>query len=325
MRRRDLIAYAAGAAAWPFAAGAQPLAKRRLIATLTIGSAASGGVLFDTFRRALGNLGYGDDKVAIESRWADGHADRLPALAAALVRLSPDVIVAAQSGSAVTMQRATTTIPIVFAVSDDPVAIGLVASLAHPGGNITGMSFVQLDTVGKQLQLLTAMAPGARRVAVLTNPGNPGHGPVVRTVQQAAASLPIELIVVKASNPTEIDPAFTTMGHEHVDAVLLLGGPLVFFQRSRIIALAASHRLPALYHDHIIVEEGGLMSYGPDLDDNYRGAASLVAKILNGAKPADLPVAEPTKFYLYVNRKTAAALGLTLPPLLEAQADRVVE
>jgi putative ABC transport system substrate-binding protein len=310
---------------WPLVARAQQPKKRRLIGTLTVGSQATFGPLFDPFHQALEALGYGDDKIAIESRWAGGHADRLAGLAAELVRLSPDVILASQSVSAKALKQATATIPIVFAVSDDPIGTGLAASFAHPGGNVTGLSFAGEETVGKELQLLKAVVPGARRVAVLVNSNNNATPLVMRALRRAAATLRTEVVAVDAGTPEEIAPAFATMAGEHADALLVLGDGLFTTERKVIIALAASHRLPAIYHDHIFVEEGGLMSYGGDFSDNYRGAARLVAKILNGAKPADLPVEQPTKFYLYINRKTADTLGLAIPPLLETQADRIIE
>jgi putative ABC transport system substrate-binding protein len=326
VRRREALALLGGAAAlWPLAGAAQRPAKRRLIATLTIGSQAPFEAFFEPFRQTLGALGYGDDKIAIESRLADGHADRLPGLAAELVRLSPDVILASQSASATVLQQATATIPIVFAVSDDPIGAGLAASLARPGGNITGMSFAGVETAGKELQLLKEMAPAAHRIAVLVNPNN-GLAPLIlQALQQAAATLQTEVVAVEAGAPGRIAPAFAKIGGEHADALLVLGDGMFNGERKQIIALAASHRLPAIYHDHIYVEDGGLISYGGDLGDNYRGAARLVAKILNGAKPADLPIEQPTRFYLFINRKTAETLGLAIPSLLLTQADKIIE
>ena len=324
MRRRDLMAIVAGTALLGLdAAGAQER-KRRLIATLTLGSQVSVGLLFETFRRALAEQGQGADKVAIESRWADGEPGRLPVLAAELVRLAPDVILAGQSQSAKALKQATGTIPIVFAVSDDPVGTGLVASLAHPGGNLTGLSFAQEDTLGRELQLLKSMAPDARRIGVLANPHNPTAAIMLRVLRQAAAALAAEAVPVEASSPAEIEQAFAALADARADALLVFGDGLFTSERKRLIALAAKHHLPAIYHDHIYVEDGGLMSYGGDFADNYRGAAVLVDKILRGAKPADLPVEEPTKYYLFINRRTADALGLTVPPLLIAQADKVI-
>ena len=325
MRRRELIAIVTAAAFRPLAVAAQLPAKRRLIGTLTVGSQALYGPLFEPFRQALGALGYGEDKIEIVSRWADGHADRLSGLAAELVRLSPDVILASQTVSAKALKQATATIPIVFAVSDDPISSGLVASFAHPSGNVTGFSFAGEETVGKELQLLEAMVPSARRVAVLANPDNNATPAVIRALERAAATLKTDAFTVEARTPDGIAPAFAKIADKHADALLVLGDGLFTTERRQLIALAARHRLPAIYHDHLFVEEGGLMSYGGDFGDNYRGAAALVDKILNGAKPADLPVQQPIKFYLYINRKTADALGLAIPPLIEAQADKIIE
>lgn len=325
MRRRDLIAIVAGTAfLGPHAAGAQER-KRRLVATLTVGSQVSVGLLFETFRRALAERGQDADKVAIESRWADGQPSRLPALAAELVRLAPDVIVAGQSQSAKALKQATGTIPIVFAVSDDPVGTGLVASLAHPGGNLTGLSFAQEDSLGHELQLLKLIAPDARRIGVLANPHSPTAAIMLRILRQAAAALAAEVVPAEASSPAEIEPAFAALADARADALLVFGDGLFTSERKRLIAQAAKRHLPAVYHDHIYVEDGGLMSYGGDFADNYRGAAVLVDKILRGAKPADLPVEEPAKFYLFINLRTADALGLTVPPLLIAQADKIIE
>jgi ABC-type uncharacterized transport system substrate-binding protein len=322
MRRRHLIANFLGAAAyWPLAAAAQQSSRRRLIATLNIGSEASTGYFVKTFRQALGALGYADEELAIESRWADGYADRLRGLAAELVLL----LVAGQSTSALAAEKITQTIPIVFAVSDDPVGIGLVSSLAHPGGNVTGVSFAQEDTVEKQLQLLKMMVPGAHRVAILGRPSNPATPRLMNLLRAAGRELQVEIVEVQASAPERIDPALATARDEHADAIVVLGDGLFTSVRERIVTLAANYHLPAIYHDHIFVESGGLLSYGGDFIDNYRRAAVLIDKILKGAHPADLPVEQPTKFYLHINVKTAKALGLPVPPLLLLQADQLVE
>lgn len=324
MRRRDLLALAGGAVALGPLVSAAGSTNRRLIGTLTLGSRASVGWMFDTLRQALAARGYSDNKIAIESRWADGNADRLPGLAAELVQLSPDVIVAGQPASAWALKRVTTTIPIVLGVSDNPVAQGLVESLAHPGGNVTGLSFEQEDTVGRELQLLKTIAPSARRVAILVNPNNPTHFTVLPHLRQPAASLQTEILVIKAGSPAEMEPAFSAMRSQRADALLVLGDGLFTTERKRLIALAANHLLPAIYHDHIFVEDGGLMSFGGDFADNYRRAAVFVDKLLKGAKPADLPIEQPTKFYLYINKKTAEVLGLSIPQSLLAQADKLM-
>jgi putative tryptophan/tyrosine transport system substrate-binding protein len=323
VRRRDLILGLAGLAATAVRSSAQQKARRRLIAILDVGSLPFAGASLETFRQALRALGFGDDDIAIESRWADGHADRLPGLAAELVHLAPEVIVVPGSAARAAMQATAT--PIVMPVCDDPVGAGLVASLARPGGNVTGLSFAQEDTVGKELQLLKTLVPGAERIAVLVNPHNIAHGGSVRALKRSAGTLRTELVLVEAGGTDEIDRAFASLKRERADALLVLGDGLFTSERNRIIALAASHSLPAIYHDHIFVEGGGLISYGGDLGDNWRRAATFVDKILKGAKPADLPIEQPTRFYLYLNAKTAKALGLAVPPLLLAQADEVIE
>jgi putative ABC transport system substrate-binding protein len=324
VRRRDLVIGLIGAGALrPLAGFAQE--RKRLVGFLGQGSEATGAAVSTAFREALVGLGWRPDKLVIEMRWADGYSDRLPELAAELLRMSPDVLLASSGTVAQAMKEQTTTVPIVVAVTDDPVGTGLVASLAHPGGNVTGMSFAQDETIGRELQLLKTMAPGPRRVAVLGNPTSPVANLAIRRLRQAAASLQTEIIVAMASAPPDIDPAFASLKREGVEALIVLGDGLFTVERKRLIALAARDRLPAIYHDHIFVEEGGLMSYGGDFADNYRGAGAMVDKILRGAKPADLPVQEPTRFYLYINRKTAETLGLTIPPLLEIQADKIIE
>ena len=325
MRRRDLLAVIGGASLLAPRSGGAAERGRRLVGTLTLGSRASVGPLFETFYRALAERGQDADKIAIESRWADGQSSRLPSLGAELVRLAPDVLLAGQSQSAKALQLATATIPIVFAVSDDPVGTGLVATLARPGGNLTGLSFAQEDTLGRELQLLKTMVPAARRIGVLANSRNPTAALMLRIMKQAAAALAVEAVPAEISTPEEIQHAVEAIANAGAEALLVFGDGLFTSERKRVIALAEKHRLPAIYHDHIFVEDGGLMSYGGDFADNYRGAAVLVDKILRGAKPADLPVQEPNKFYLYINRKTAVSLGLTVLPLLEAQADRIIE
>jgi putative ABC transport system substrate-binding protein len=325
MRRRDFLSGLTSAAALRPLATAAQAGKRPLIATLSEGALPAVAPLFAAFRQALVDLGYDDRKIRIESRWADGHPDRLSGLARELIRLSPDVMVALSGPAARALKDATGSLPIVMAISDNPVGTGLVASLAHPGGNVTGLSFAQEDTVGRELQLLKTLAPTARRVAVFANPKNPSHGLSERLLRQAAASLRTELIAAEIAAPAEIGPAFAKMKTENADAMLVLGDGLFTTERNQIIALAAANHLPAIYHDHIFVEAGGLMSYGGDIGDNYRRAAVFVDKILRGTKPADLPIEEPTKLYLYVNRRTAAALHLTIPPLLLAQADKVID
>lgn len=324
MRRRDLIAsLAAVAALRPLPGRTQ--GRKRVVGFLSQGSEGATATLTAAFRDTLASLNWGPDKLVIENRWADGYPDRMPGLAAELARLSPDVLLGSSDSVAFVLRARTASIPIVFALGDDPVGTGLVASLAHPGGNVTGLSFAGEETAGRELQLLKTMVPGARRVGVLANPKSKSAAPIIAALQHAAASLQTEIVVAKASAPPDIDPAFAALKQEGADGLIVLGDGLFTVERKHLVALAARDRLPAIYHDHIDVEDGGLMSYGGDFADNYRGAAVMVDKILRGARPADLPVQEPAKFYLYINRKTAEALGLAIPSLLEIQADRIIE
>ena len=321
-RRRVLAA--AGASLLPRLASSQSV-KRRRIATLGQWSRAGGAVTWEAFWQGLRALGYADQELAIESRWADGHVERLPELAAELVRLAPEVIVTGSVPAALAAKRATATIPIVVTLMNDPVGNGLVASLAHPGGNVTGLSSMQEDTVAKEVQLLKTAVPSAQRIAVLFDPANPTHAGVLNTVREAVQTLRTELLSIEARAPNEIDGAFSAMAREHADALVVLGGPLAMNQKSRIVELAASYKLPAIYYERELVLVGGLMSYGTDLRDVNKRAATYVDKILKGARPADLPVEQPTKFELVVNLKTAQALGLTIPPSILDLADEVIE
>jgi len=241
------------------------------------------------------------------------------------VRLKVDVIVTAAPAATEAAKRATSTIPIVFGVSGDPIASGLVASLARPGGNITGLASIAPEVVGKQLELLKEVAPKISRVAILQNPSNPGHPVVVRQAEAAARALGVQLHVAQARTPSELDGAFARMRGERMDGVLVVRDALVLAQRTQIAALAAKSRLPAVYGFRENAEAGGLMAYGANVPLMYRRAATYVDKILKGAKPADLPVEQPTKFELVINLKTAKALGLTIPPSLLQRADEVIQ
>ena len=319
---RRLVLTAAGMALLRRVARAQPVPRHR-IATLSEGSRA--GSAWAGFWQGLRALGYDDQELAIESRWADGHQERLPELAVELVRLAPEVIIVGSGSAALAVKQATSTIPIVVTALSDPIGVGLVASLAHPGGNVTGLSTMQEDIAGKLLELLKTVVPGAERIAVLIDPGNPSHAGLLRTVEQAAQTLRTEVLPIEARAADQIDGAFSAMAREHADALVAFGGPLLMYQRSRIAELAASHKLPAIYYGRELAMAGGLMSYGADLKDMNRRAAIYVDKILKGAKPADLPVEQPTKFELVINLKTAKELGLTIPPSILARADEVIE
>jgi ABC-type uncharacterized transport system substrate-binding protein len=264
----------------------------------------------------------------IEYRDAEGKPERLSALAAELVALKVDVIVAAGAPHALAVKQTTRTIPIVFAVAADPVTDGLVTSLARPGGNVTGLSSFGPELVGKRLELLRQAVPGVSRVAVLWQPGGSGERTdkdMLKRAEVAARALGVRLQFVEARGPADIDRAFSDMTRERADALIVLGSPMFFAERRRLVDLAAKHRLPALYSARDSVDAGGLMSYGQNFADLFRRAATYVDKILKGAKPADLPVEQPTKFELVINLRTAKALGLTIPPSLLARADQVIE
>ena len=280
----------------------------------------------EAFRQGLSELGYVEGQtIAIEYRFAEGRPERLPALAADLVRLKVDVIVTGAPPAPEAAKQATSTIPIVFAVSGDPVAAGLVASLARPGGNITGLANLAQEVVGKQLELLKEVAPKVSRVAVLQNPSNHVHPFVLRQAEGAARALGLQLQILEARTPAEIDAAFAAMRSQRAGGVLVLRDGLFLAQRTQIAALAAKSRLPAVYGLREHAEAGGLMAYGANVLLMYRRAATYVDKILKGAKPADLPVEQPTKFELVVNLKTARGLGLTIPQSILVRADRVIQ
>ncbi len=322
---RRLVLAAAGTLLLPRAAAAQA-AQRRRIAYLASPSRAAAEPFLGAFRQGLRALGYGDEDTAIEIRYADGQVERLPGLAAELVHLAPEVIVATSVAAVQAAKQATSTIPIVMAVPSDPVGFGFVASLAHPGGNITGLSGnVSNEIAGKWLQLLKTAIPGAERIAILVNPGDPAHAPYLQVARQAARTLRVELLSVEAGSPDDIDGAFAIVTRERAEALVVLSDAMFFSEMSRIVELAASHKLPAIYGLREFAAIGGLMSYGLDVKDNFRRAATYVDKILRGAKPADLPVEQPTRFQLVVNLKTALALGLTIPPVILAGADEVIE
>jgi ABC-type uncharacterized transport system substrate-binding protein len=282
----------------------------------------------DAFRQRLRELGWVEGQnIVIDYRYAEGRVDRLPDLAAELVRLKVDLIVASAGTQAATAAKnATETIPIVMIYVRDPVGTGLIASLARPGGNVTGVSgSAGLELFAKQLELLKETVPKIRRVAILSNPDNAYHQLAIREVNVAARSLGVQLQLLEARGPNEFDGAFAAMAKERVGALLVLSDAIFGSHRTRLADLAARSRLPAAFGVRDDVEAGGLMSYGPSILDSYRQAATYVDRILRGAKPADLPVERPTKFELVINLKTAKALGLTLPPSLLQRADQIIE
>jgi putative ABC transport system substrate-binding protein len=264
--------------------------------------------------------------VAIEYRWAENQMDRLPSLAAELVHRKVAVIVATGGhASAVAAKAATTEIPIVFVAGDDPVRLGLVASLARPGGNLTGVNFFAEELATKRLELLHELLPAAARVAVLVNPTSPDFGSTIRNVEAAARTIGLQIQVLNASSSREINEAFATFVQERPDALLTGTGPPFTGRRAQLVQLAAFHRIPAIYAGRQNAEIGGLMSYGASLTDTYRQLGVYTGRILKGAKPADLPVVQSSKFELVINAETARMLGVTIPPSLLARADEVIE
>jgi putative ABC transport system substrate-binding protein len=271
-------------------------------------------------------LGYVEGQnILVEGRFYGDHTERLPALAAELVRLKVDVIVAGAAPAPEAAQRATSTIPIVMAVHTDPVGSGLVASLAKPGKNVTGVATLGPELAGKRLQLLKEAIPGISRVAVLSNPTDTTQVLLLRETQVAARSLNVHLQVLKARAPSDFAGAFSAMTKERAGGVIIITSSMFYDQRTRITELAARSRLPAIYSVKDYAEAGGLMAYGVNLGESFRRAATYVDKILKGARPADLPVEQPTKFDLVINLKTAKALGLTIPPSLLLRADEVIQ
>jgi putative ABC transport system substrate-binding protein len=283
----------------------------------------------EAFRQGLRDLGYVEGRnVVIEDRDAEGKFERLPALAAELVALKVDIIVAPNTAAALAAQQATKTIPIVFAVAADPVTSGLVTSLARPGGNVTGSSILAPELVGKRLELLTQAVPGVSRVAVLWQPGGAGEGTekdMLKGAEVAASALGVRLQFVEARGPADVDRAFSEMTRARAGALTVLPSAMFGSQRRRLVDLAAKNRLPAVYTSREFVDAGGLMAFGPNQADLYRGAATYVDKILKGAKPGDLPVEQPTTFELVINLKAAKAVGLTIPQSVLTRANHIVE
>jgi putative ABC transport system substrate-binding protein len=325
VRRREFIAGLAGAAAWPLAARAQQPALP-VVGFLGTGLADASADRVRAFRKGLGETGYVEGQnVTVEYHWLEGQFDRLPALAADLVRRRVAVI-AATGVAAFAAKAATTTIPIVFAFGEDPVKHGLVASLARPGGNATGINFFNAEVVAKWLGLLHELVPKAVRVAVLVNPTNAaGAETTSRDVQEAARAIGLPVQILNASTSREIDAAFAAVARERLDALFVASDGFFASRRVQFATLATRDRIPAVYADREIVVAGGLMSYGTDLADRYRQVGVYAGNILKGAKPADLPVVQSTKFEFVINLQTARALGIDVPPTLLAQADEVIE
>jgi putative ABC transport system substrate-binding protein len=310
-----------------FAAEAQPAAKVYRVGLLgEKASDASEARLWQAFRLELGKRGWIEGKnILIESRFVEGNSARLPELVGDLVRLRVDLIVTRGSYMVQGAKAQTSSIPIVFTMHADPVRTGHVESLARPGGNITGLTIMMTDLFVKGLEMLISIVPKAKRIAVLLNPDTPSHTPTLKALEEAARPLQLQLQPVAARTGADFESAFAAMARAHVQAVLVLGfGPYVA-AKQRMAELALRHRLPTFFTFRDHVEAGGLMSFSPDLGDLARRGAIYVDKILRGAKPADLPVEQPTKFELVINAKTAKALGLTIPPSLLLQADQIIE
>ncbi len=320
-RRGFISSLGLGLLATPLAAEAQQAGKVYRVGVLSSGPSSRSGLL----RQGLRDLGYVEGlNLAVEWRSAEGRSERFDDLAAELVRLKVDVIVAPLPAAVFAAKRATTIIPIVMVNTPDPVQLGLVASLAHPGANITGLTSLSADFSIKQLELLKEAVPRVSRVAVLWNSSNPWHPRALKDMEGAARSLGVQLQILQVHDPEEFDKAFAAMTRERSGAVLVLADPMTFFYRTRLADLAAKHRLPAIYGLREHTDAGGFMSYWADSADLYRRTASFVDKILRGAKPTDLPVEQPTKFELVINLKTAKALGLTIPQSLLVRADEVI-
>jgi len=326
VRRRDLVLLAGGAAlAWSPAAHTQQKAMP-VIAYLGVNPPDPFVPFANAFRQGLSETGYVDGQnVAIEYRWAEGHYDRLPGLAAELVRRNVDLIAAGSLPAAQAAKSATRTIPIVLVSGGDPVALGLIASLARPGGNLTGVSVMSTELSPKRLELLSELAPLVRVVVLLVNPNNANTEGNIGELEEAARAKGMQLPVLKASTEDEIAAAFSSLVPLHADALLVVNDPFFISRRNKIVALASQHTVPAIYGFREFVEAGGLISYGTSLVGIWRQLGAYAGRILNGAKPADLPVQQPTKFELVINLKTAAALGLTVPQALLARADEVIE
>src|SRR5215472_3778355 len=323
--RRALISLVVGAATWPLAVHAQQKAMP-VIGFLGISSPAFYETRLDAFRQGLSDTGRVEGQnLTIEYRWAEGHYDRLPALAAELVGRKDDAIVAAASPAALAAKRATLTIPIVFVAVGDPVAAGLAASLARPGGNITGISTMSVELIPKRLELLCELVPQAKVIALLVNPNNSYTERIIAGSQEAAHARDVALQILKAGIETEIDSAFASLNQLGVGALLVGADPFFANRREQLVALAASHAVPAISESREFAEAGGLISYGPSIIDTYRQAGMYLGRILKGDRPADLPVQQPSRFELIVNLKTAQSFGLTVPPSILARADEVVE
>jgi ABC-type uncharacterized transport system substrate-binding protein len=322
VKRREFIGLVGGAVAWPLTASAQQQGKIVTIGILAIEPWPP----IDTFRRALHDLGYIEGKnVSFEYRYAKGDDQRLPELANDLVGLNVDVILTWGTDAALAAKQATTTIPIVMGTIGDPLGIGIVTNLAHPGGNVTGFSSRAAELEAKRLQLLKELVPGLSRVAILFNPTNHYMPLALQSAQRGAQTLDVTLAMYEVHDTTTLDAAFVTLTKDRPDALMIPADTFLVSQRSRIAQFAIENKLPSVYSFREYIEAGGLIAYTPNYYDLFRRAASYVDKILKGTKPGELPIEQPTRFLLLVNLQTARALGLTVPPRLIARADKVIE
>jgi putative ABC transport system substrate-binding protein len=326
MKRREFITVLGGAAAWPFAARAQQSAMP-VIGYMDTASASTTAHLVEEFRRGLSAAGYDEGRnVAIEYRWAEGDYDKLPALAAELVRRQVAVIATINTPTILAAKAASQTIPVIFGVGVDPVKFGLAASLNHPGGNLTGVTQLNIELGAKHVQLLHELVPAATLIALLINPTSPAYSEAAtESAESAARTLGLRSLILSASTESGIEAAFGTLVQKRAGALVVSGDSFLVSQRDQIVALAARHAVPALYHRREFTAVGGLMSYGPSLPEVYYQVGDYTGRILKGAKPADLPVQQSTKFELVINAKSAKALGIEVPISLQMLANEVIE
>ncbi len=328
MKRREFITLVGGTAAWPLAARAQQSERVRRIGVLmtTAADDPEGQARIAAFLQGLQQLGWIDGRNArIDTRWSEGDVDRVRRYTAELIALAPDVILAPGSATVGPLLQATRIVPIVFVHVPDPVGAGTIASLARPGGNATGFTLFEYATSGKWLELLKEVAPGVTRVAVIRDSAITAGIGQWGSIQSMASSIGVEAIPVNMHDPSEIERSVSAFASRSNGGLILTASGLAFVHRDLIITLAAQRKLPAVYFERFFVTNGGLMSYGPEVRDQYRRAAGYVDRILRGEKPADLPVQTPTKYELVINLKTAKTLGLTVPQALLARADEVIE
>jgi putative tryptophan/tyrosine transport system substrate-binding protein len=327
--RREFITLLGGATiAWPLPVHGQKSGRPVRVGVLSPFSPSFGpSPAYDAFSQTMRELGWIEGQnIAIEYRWAEGRADRLPALAAELIRLKPDLLLSAWgTPAALAAKNASSTTPIVFAGVGDAIGVGLVKSLSQPGANTTGSTFITEETIGKQLDLLQQTVPALARVGVLINPKNPVYGPVLKATQVPAQQMNLHLQVLEVENANDFEPGLDAASKGGIGGLIVLRDPVFIINTSRLVELASKYRLPTLYGLSHFAFAGGLMSYGPNLRDMYRHAAFVVDKILAGAQPSDVPVEQATRFELVINSKTAKALGLEVSPTLLVRADEVIE